>query len=301
MDATRVAMRATQPRGRAFVQARHRALKVPATGSIQREMPRLFRFSALLVVALLALVLTAAATADNTEPLHGAAVAPRQQKDKDDASAVRGQDRADDPAKPDEADAGESPEPAAPASDAPVLGEQVGVTPSEGTVRVRTPDGEGWTALEAGTAVPNGTVVDARQGAITLSTAVDAAGTQQSATFSGAVFAVDQPHVAHSVTRLALRGGDFSKCTRAVNRVQPWAAISARRKPVRRLFGSGHGRFRTQGRFAAATVRGTIWVTEDYCDRTVITVKRGVVGVKDLRSGRTVDVRAGHSRTVRRR
>ena len=60
-------------------------------------------------------------------------------------------------------------------------------------------------------------------------------------------------------------------------------------------------RFRTRGRFAAATVHGTIWVTEDYCDRTVITVKRGVVAVQDLHSGRAVEVHAGHSRTIRRR
>jgi ferric-dicitrate binding protein FerR (iron transport regulator) len=70
---------------------------------------------------------------------------------------------------------------------------------------------------------------------------------------------------------------------------------------VRSLFGSGHGRFRTQGRFAAATVRGTIWQTEDYCDRTVITVKRGLVAVRDLHTGRSVDVGAGHSRAIRRR
>src|SRR5437773_2365227 len=83
------------------------------------------------------------------------------------------------------------------------------------------------------------------------SAAVDAAGTQQSATFSGAVFTVDQPNAAHSVTRLALHGGDFSKCVPAARRVRPWAAIAAsRNKPVRRLFGSGHGRFRTRGRFA---------------------------------------------------
>jgi hypothetical protein len=42
-------------------------------------------------------------------------------------------------------------------------------------------------------------------------------------------------------------------------------------------------------------------VTEDFCDRTVIVVKRGVVGVTDLKTGRTVNVRAGSSRTIRRR
>jgi len=86
------------------------------------------------------------------------------------------------------------------------------------------------------------------------------------------------------------------------NKAAPKSQNAAKsKKPVRSLFGSGHGRFRTQGKHAAATVRGTIWITEDYCDRTVIRVKRGVVGVKDLRTGKVVAVRAGSSRTIRRR
>jgi hypothetical protein len=183
----------------------------------------------------------------------------------------------------------------------PVLGKQLDVTPEDGDVRVRQGDGQ-WTDLAAGAGVPNGTVVDARRGAVKLAAAVDADGTQQSATFSGAIFAFQQPSATRPVTVLKLEGGDFSVCKRAPATAGAARAVAAaRRKPVRRLFGSGHGRFRTEGRFAAATVHGTIWVTEDFCDRTVVTVKRGVVGVTDLRSGRTVNVRAGSSRTILRR
>ena len=190
---------------------------------------------------------------------------------------------------------------AAPAED-PVLGETLAVTPTEGTVKVRQPDGT-WSAMTAGVALPNDTVVDARKGAITLAATVDAAGEQQSATFSGAVFAFHQPNAAHSVTQLKLQGGDFSVCKSATPAVAHGAraVAAARSKPVRKLFGSGHGRFRTEGRLAAATVHGTIWVTSDYCDRTVVTVKRGVVGVTDLKTGRVVNVHAGSSRTIRRR
>jgi len=188
-----------------------------------------------------------------------------------------------------------------PADSAPVVGAKLDVTPAEGTVRVRKPDG-GWTPLADTAALPNGTVVDARRGAIKLTAAVDAKGTTQSAKFSGAVFAFHQPDATRPVTHLKLKGGDFSKCkTAAPSAGAARAVAAARRKPVRSLFGSGHGRFRTQGRFAAATVHGTIWVTEDFCDRTVIVVKRGVVGVTDLKTGRTVNVRAGSSRTIRRR
>jgi hypothetical protein len=196
---------------------------------------------------------------------------------------------------------------AAPTDDAPadgtvpVVGERLAVTP-EGTVRVKAPGGE-WIGLADGATVPTGTTVDARAGAITLTAAVDATGTQQSAEFSGAEFVVSQAHAGAPVTRIRLNGGDFSACPKRKSMlVRPLGAYAAKAKrPVRSLFGSGHGRFRTQGRFAAATVRGTIWQTDDYCDRTVITVKRGLVAVRDLHTGRMVEVPAGHSRTIRRR
>jgi hypothetical protein len=190
---------------------------------------------------------------------------------------------------------------AAAAGTVPVVGERLGVTP-EGAVRVKAPGGE-WMDLADGATVPTGTTVDTRAGAVTLTAAVDAAGTAQSAAFSGAVFTVEQSSAAAPVTKLVLSGGDFKPCPKFASRqVAPFAAFAAKAKrPVRSLFGSGHGRFRTQGRFAAATVRGTIWQTDDYCDRTVITVKRGLVAVRDLHTGRSIDVPAGHSRTIRRR
>ena len=52
--------------------------------------------------------------------------------------------------------------------------------------------------------------------------------------------------------------------------------------PVRKLWGDGRGRFRTRGRYGAATVRGTKWLTQDRCDGTRVRVVRGKVGVQDL-------------------
>jgi hypothetical protein len=54
------------------------------------------------------------------------------------------------------------------------------------------------------------------------------------------------------------------------------------KKPVRRLWGKGKGRFRTKGRYASGTVRGTNWLTEDFCDGTQIRVVAGIVQVYDL-------------------
>jgi hypothetical protein len=61
------------------------------------------------------------------------------------------------------------------------------------------------------------------------------------------------------------------------------------------LHATAKGRFRTRGRYAAATVRGTIWDTADRCDGTLVRVRRGVVSVTDLVRHTTVTVRAGHS------
>ena len=59
--------------------------------------------------------------------------------------------------------------------------------------------------------------------------------------------------------------------------------------------GSGKGKFRTQGRYSAATVRGTIWLTQDRCDATLTTVVDGVVDVFDKSLNKTVAVGPGKS------
>jgi hypothetical protein len=77
-------------------------------------------------------------------------------------------------------------------------------------------------------------------------------------------------------------------------------AASASRRRVRRLWGNARGRFRTRGRYGTSTVRGTVWLTEDRCDATLVRVTRGSVAVRDLARRRTVIVRAGTSYLARR-
>jgi hypothetical protein len=66
-----------------------------------------------------------------------------------------------------------------------------------------------------------------------------------------------------------------------------------------KLWGSGKGKFRTDGRYSSATVRGTIWLVQDECDGTLTKVKRGTVQVRDLRRKKTITVKAGHSYLAR--
>jgi ferric-dicitrate binding protein FerR (iron transport regulator) len=65
------------------------------------------------------------------------------------------------------------------------------------------------------------------------------------------------------------------------------------------LWGNGKGKFRTNGKYSSATVRGTVWLTQDECDGTLTKVTRGTVRVRDLKRKKTVTVKAGHSYLAR--
>jgi ferric-dicitrate binding protein FerR (iron transport regulator) len=98
---------------------------------------------------------------------------------------------------------------------------------------------------------------------------------------------------------MRLSGSSFKKACKAK------ASISARRKRskkrVRRLFGDAKGSFRTSGRNAAATVRGTRWGVQDRCDGTLVAVQRGRVAVRDKVRRKTIIVRTGHTYLARSR
>jgi hypothetical protein len=177
---------------------------------------------------------------------------------------------------------------------APERGKSFLLTAVSGSVRYH-PAGQPYVALPAGSVLlPFGSVVDTANGRARLTVASDAVGTLQSSEFYSGAFGVFQPRTAGAVSTMRLAGGDYSKCTAA----SAGRASAAGRRVVRRLWGSGRGSFRTQGRFASATVRGTVWKTEDLCQATRVTVAQGAVTVRDFRRDRTVVVRAGHSYTV---
>jgi hypothetical protein len=94
------------------------------------------------------------------------------------------------------------------------------------------------------------------------------------------------------IVELRLAGGKFGACKRKV------AAVSKAKPPpkvVRQLWAKAKGRFRTRGRYAAATVRGTGWLTADRCDGTLTRVTQGIVQVSDFTLKKKVLVRAGTS------
>ena len=175
-------------------------------------------------------------------------------------------------------------------------GKSVNVEPVDGVVSIKRPGSDSFEQLDASAHLPEGTVLDTREGTVELTTA-DAKNGQQTAAFNGAKFEVRQEQAKAAVTEIVMRGGDFANCPRLDHgrRVQAIrnGVIAARGNRGRRLWGNGHGRFRTRGRWGSATVRGTIWQVEDRCDGTLTTVARGVVEVNDFGTGRTVSVKAG--------
>jgi hypothetical protein len=180
-------------------------------------------------------------------------------------------------------------------SDKPVLGSTVGAAPQSGTVEVRQPGTSGFTPLQDGASIPVGSTIDARNGSVNVVTAVGHAGAVQTASFHGAVFTVRQSRKTGGLTDIFLRGGDFSACRPAPAGAH-LLAKKKRRRAIRRLWGHDHhGRFRTHGRGAIATVRGTTWIVTDHCDGTRTSVINGAVSVRDKRRHRTVLVHAGHS------
>jgi hypothetical protein len=120
--------------------------------------------------------------------------------------------------------------------------------------------------------------------------------------FGGAIFKLTQAH--GGLTTLALREGAFkgapsyASC-RAHRASDGHAAVSSR--VLQTLRSRATGRFRTRGRYAAGTVRGTRWTTADRCDGTLISVQQHSVLVTDLVKKITVLVKAGHHYLARAR
>jgi hypothetical protein len=148
--------------------------------------------------------------------------------------------------------------------------------------------------------IPIGSLLDTTRGRVDLRAAPPPAPTTgtaraakvEDAEFFKGKFTVRQPAGAR-VTQIRLAGGNPSVCSESAKPPAQRRALSHR---VLRLLGaSGHGKFQTRGRYAAATVRGTIWTTTDYCDGTRVSVQRGVVAVQDFVRHTTVTVTAGHS------
>jgi hypothetical protein len=184
----------------------------------------------------------------------------------------------------------------------PRFGHSVDIGLVSGSVIVTPPGGHSFTLGARDRNIPVGSLIDTTRGRVDLRAAppptTNAAGAGarttrvEDAQFYDGAFRIGQS-ASMPVAQIRLAGGDVSACT------PPGGDLAPRRKlphkVLRLLWASGSGTFQTIGRYSAATVLGTKWLTEDFCDGTLVRVSRGVVVVENLATHVTVTVRAGHS------
>jgi hypothetical protein len=188
-------------------------------------------------------------------------------------------------------------EPLPPPTPTPVPGVSANVDVSKGRVFVKRPGSNDFQELRDARSIPVGSEIDTEKGEIELKTAGDASGAAQLGKFRDGKFVMQQAPVGRLLTTdLLLTGGRIDKCP-AVGQ----QAGAAARAPGRRLWGNAQGRFRTRGRYASATVRGTQWMVKDTCTSTTVQVARGSVQVRDLVKRRNITLKAPKRYTARAR
>jgi hypothetical protein len=181
---------------------------------------------------------------------------------------------------------------------APTLGRE-NVKPAGGSVFVLL--NGNLVPLTENTRLPSGTEIDALNGSISLIAASGTKGNASTGTFGGAIFRLTQSTFGPSkgLITLSLVEGAFpgapsyASCTSNTARAAgAHTALSSR--ILQTLRSRSSGRFRTRGRYAAGTVRGTQWTTTDRCDGTLIAVQQHAVEVTDLVKHITILVHAGN-------
>ena len=185
-----------------------------------------------------------------------------------------------------------------------------------GTVTIRRPGGRKVKLVED-QEIPVGSIIDATRGRMTLTTATgDGKGTQTAQFYAGA-FKFLQAKGRTLVTLVLVGGKKRNKVCKPKRKkpqkrsarvtelrsasISSFTASISSSRTLRKLWGSGKGKYTTKGSRGSATVRGTIWLTADRCDGTFFKVREGIVAVKDvskkkkilLRKGKTYLAKAG--------
>ena len=192
---------------------------------------------------------------------------------------------------------------AAPAPGAPTLGKTFNIQPVSGLVLIFI-NGH-LVPLTELTQIPAGVAIDTLHGTLKLTTATGGGGgahaaavRTQTGEFSGAVFRLSQP------TRRQGPRHRHAGLERVQGRPEPVHlyghgaaadAIAASSRTIQLLHASAHGKFRTSGRYSAATVLGTIWTVAARCDGTLTHAIKDPVAVTDFVRHKTIILHAGQS------
>ena len=180
----------------------------------------------------------------------------------------------------------------------PVLAHTGNVALVSGTVLVKLPGTNTFVPLSSLRQIPFGSVINATNGTVSVTTALPGGGTQTGQFFQGEFILRQGPN---GLVVAELTGGNFSVCPTKrerlhiarVGSVQAHVAASGKHV-VRKLWANAHGKFSTKGNYAAGAVQGTEWLTEDLCEGTLIRVTRDKVAVTNLVNHKHVEVKTGH-------
>jgi hypothetical protein len=175
----------------------------------------------------------------------------------------------------------------------PVLGQKVNATPVSGQVFILV--GTKLIPLTEAQQIPSGATLDTRAGSLQLTTAGTKGHKRETGVFGGAIFKLTQART--GLTNLSLAEGalpgapTFATCKAH----KAGEASAAAAKTLQLLHASANGKFRTSGRYSAATVRGTKWTIADRCDGTLTHDVVHSVVVTDFVHHRAIVLHAGQS------
>ncbi len=199
----------------------------------------------------------------------------------------------------------------------PVLGKSVNVSVVSGHVFILPPPGKslggagdtaalskgtGFVPLTEARQIPTGSEIDALHGSLKMVSNTGQVGKTQTATLAGGVFKLTQ--VRKGITKgmtdfnlveSAFQGAPSYGTCKAKHKATDATIASLSSKTLQLLKVSGHGKFKTTGRYASATVRGTIYTVADKCDGTLTHVIRDTVLVDDFVRHKTILLHAGQS------
>ncbi len=179
------------------------------------------------------------------------------------------------------------PTPTPTATPTPVRNKSVVAKPISGKVLIKVPGAKKFVPLDL-SLIKNGAQVDVRKGKVQLTQAGGGV-----ATFYAGIFKLSQ---SRGITTLTLTQ-KLTGCKKS----EKTASAAAKKRKTRKLWGSGKGKFRTRGKYSAATIRGTKWLVQDGCRYTRTRVAQGSVKVRDQVKRKTIVVRKGKRYTARPR
>jgi DNA-binding beta-propeller fold protein YncE len=194
----------------------------------------------------------------------------------------------------------------------PVEGQSANVYFASGTVTILLPGQTTPIPLVSGFQAPLGSIVQTTDGQAGVFAEID--GVLQAADFFNGQFKLTQSTDPHTILDLLGRRIPKIKCalhphsfrgafSLTFTRARREAAIATiaktkkfheKGKPVRQLWGSGHGDFTTVGNGSSASVRGTKWAIFDYPDGTLTFDFTDSVSVYDFFLHKTILITAGH-------